>query len=231
MFKTETIAKYIKAISEAINASKKNIDNLHVCISKGNQKIGKTMNVSLAPIRTCGGNCRVCKCICYDIKACMQYGNVMNARARNTALQEIDRDRYFAEIDQAMKRRRANKFLRWHVGGDIVDYDYFCRMVENAKNNPDFIVWTYTKQYHIVNQYVKEHGGSIAEAIPSNISIMFSVWKGLHCDNPYGFSTFTCVLKGEVWPHKTYHCTGNCQACIDSGHGCPHQESSAVAEH
>ena len=104
-------------------------------------------------------------------------------------------------------------------------------MVENAKEHPDFIIWTYTKQYFIVNKYVKEHGGSIAAAIPSNLSIMFSEWKGLDCLNPYGFPTFTCVLKGEQWPSNTHKCPGNCKICLDTKTGCPYGQSSAVDEH
>ena len=164
MLKRETLQKYIAAVNALIAVLMPIIETLRVCISKGNRKIGRCMNVSVAPIFTCGGACRVCKCICYDLRACLPYVNVLNARVRNYLLAMYRRDFFFDSIDEAMNRRRKNKFFRWHVGGDILDYDYFCRMVENARRHPDFIIWTYTKRYHFVNRYVAEHGGSIAAA-------------------------------------------------------------------
>lgn len=231
MYSPKTIASYLGKMAAAIMECIRDLASLHVCITKGNRKIGRVLNVSLPPITSCGGACRVCKGICYDIKACMQYGNVLLARARNYALAMYDRDRYFAEISAALSPRRRRKVFRWHVGGDILDYDYFCRMVEVARLHPDWRFWTYTKQYDIVNRYVFEHGGSIDAAIPGNLSIMFSVWDGLDCINPYEFATFECVLDGNKWPDGVHHCPGNCDVCLETGTGCPFRQSSAVGQH
>ena len=231
MYKPETIAKYRSRLAQAMASIRETLTNQHVSISFGNRKIGHCLNVSLAPIATCGKNCHVCLGICYDLKACLFRTNVMLARARNTVLAMEDRDRFFVEIDDMMRRRRKNRVFRWHVGGDIPDYDYFCRMVENAKNHPDFIIWTYTKQYGLVNRYIKEHGGNITSAIPDNMSIMYSVWNGLECDNPYGFATFECVLDGHEWPEGVHRCNGACKDCIVGKTGCPYRKSSAVAQH
>ena len=231
MLKRETIAKYVREVNALKAEMLTKVGSLHVCISKGNVKIGRCMNVSLAPIFTCGGACRVCCGICYDMKACLQYGNVLNARVRNYVLAMYDRNRFFAEIDVAMNRRRKNKAMRWHVGGDMLDVDYFSRIVDNARRHPDFVIWTYTKRYEIINEYVRTHGGSIAKALPDNLSIMFSVWDGLECVNPYGFATFECVLDGHEWPAGIHHCPGNCDICLQSGTGCPARQSSAVGQH
>ena len=48
---------------------KKEVIEIGLAISKGNRKIGRVMNVSLMPVRTCK-NCKECKHYCYDIKAC-----------------------------------------------------------------------------------------------------------------------------------------------------------------
>ena len=233
--KDSTIAKYIEMAKAALAWAISVLASLQVGFSYGNTKIGKTLNVSLLPVLTCGGACRVCLHICYDIRACLQYCDfrrgALACRARNTALAMYDRDRFFLEIQAKMNRRRINKLFRWHVGGDIIDLDYFSRMVELARNNPDWIFWGYTKQYLIVNEYVRTHGGSIAAAIPSNLSIMFSEWKGLDCLNPYGFATFTCVMDGDDVPDDVYYCPGNCEQCIEDGRGCPFQESSAIKQH
>lgn len=230
-YRPETIAKYMMLINQAIIKAVAILSTLHVCIVRGNRKLGRILNVSLAPLLTCGGACRVCKMICYDIKACLFRPTVLWARARNTALALYDRDRYFAEIEHALSPRRKIKAFRWHVGGDIPDYDYFCHMVDVARRFPDWRFWTYTKQYEIVNRYIAEHGGSIGEALPENLSIMFSVWADLECINPYGFATFECVLDGHEWPDGITECPGNCEICLDGGTGCPWRKSSAVHEH
>ena len=233
MFTSKTIANYLYKLDRAINAMRESISDLSVVVSTGNRKIGRSLNVSVAPIRTCGGNCKVCMYACYDMKACMQYPNVLQARAKNTILAMYARDDYFKQIDEIMNKRRKNKVFRWHVGGDILDYDYFERMAENARNHPDFVIWTYTKQYGIVNEYVRTHGGTIESAIPDNMSVMFSVWKGLKCSNPYGFATFTCVdvKNGETFEDGIHHCNGDCSACIAGKTGCPFRKSSAVKLH
>lgn len=200
-----TIAKY----------SAVDVRDIKMCISAGNRKIGRVMNVSLPPVKTCA-NCTECKFLCYDIKACLQYPNtVIDARIRNYEILTRDRDAYFARIDAAMNRRRKNKFFRWHVAGEIVDGDYFARMVENARRHPDFTIWTYTKNYAVVNEYVAKHGGSRTAAIPANFHVMFSEWDGMPLVNPYHFPVFTCKLKAGNKNHapayfeKLFKCPAN----------------------
>lgn len=113
MYKPETIVKTVKALKAAVSTYKANIENgeqVNICISSGNKKIGRVLNVSLAPIMTCP-NCSGCKAFCYDVKAVNQYSNtVLPARARNTALAFFARDEFFRLIDEKMSRRRKNKF-------------------------------------------------------------------------------------------------------------------------
>lgn len=204
---------------------------IKMCISAGNRKIGRVMNVSLMPVLTCH-NCKECKFLCYDIKACLQYPDtVINARMRNTVLLQRDRDLFFSRIDEKMSRRRKNKYFRWHVAGDILDLDYFSRMVENAKNHPDFIIWTYTKNYSVVNEYVKNHGGSIAAAIPENFHVMFSEWRGMEMQNPYNFPEFKVVFKSDAVKPRGYYCPGNCDACKAARRGCMAGETTFCHEH
>ena len=213
---------------------KMDADDVAECISKGNRKIGRVMNVSLMPVMTCA-NCGECKFLCYDIKACLQYPDtVIDARMRNTVLAIYHRDAFFTRIDAAMSRRRKNKYFRWHVAGDILDADYFARMVENARRHPDFIIWTYTKNYSVVNAYVDEFG---RDAIPSNFHIMFSEWDGMELVNPHQFPIFTCRLKDGNKNHpaaffETMHkCPGNCDVCKAAGRGCVAGESTYCDEH
>lgn len=233
-YSKETIRKYIANMKALINGytfQLKHETALKVAISYGNKKIGKVMNVSIAPIITCGHNCKHCLGICYDIKACMQYGNVSKARARNTVLATQARHDYFKQIDKAMSKRKTNKLFRWHVAGDILDMDYLERMVKLARKHPDFTIWTYTKQYHIVNEYVQKNGGKRRKAIPSNMSIMFSEWRGLPMDNPHGFPEFRVVFKDDVIKPQGFYCPGNCDICKANHCGCIAGQTVYCNEH
>lgn len=222
--------KAIKGILAEIDSYKHNriAHDLKVCISKGNKKIGKTLNVSLPPVLTCA-NCSGCKELCYDIKACLQYENVRKARARNLVILKENPANYFDQIRSAIKRRKTNKFFRWHVAGDIPNYDYFVEMVKIAKENPDFKFWTYTKNYGLVNLYCMENGGK--GSIPENLSIMFSEWRGMPMTNPFGFPEFRVVFKDEQKPEGVKWCNGNCDHCIRNNSHCVKGETVYCMEH
>ena len=225
-FRPETIARIIAALmilvnlyTEALKAGQK----IALVISTGNRKIGRCMNVSLAPILCCG-NCKECKRFCYDVKACCQYENVRKARAKNTALFRFSRDEFFSQLWDKMSRRRTNKYLRFHVSGEIVDIDHFNRIVETARRFPDFRIWTYTKMYHVVNAWIKENG-----PLPENLVCMFSYWKGLPMDNPYNMPVFRCAQ--DETEKIGFHCPGNCDFCKEHKCGCIYGNSSWVDLH
>lgn len=234
MFRKEVIEKAVASMKAlyAEYARKEVIDSLHVSISKGNSKIGRVMNVSQAPLLTCIG--APCWLYCYDVKAVVQYSNVRIARVKNSVLAIFARDRYFAEIETALNRRRRNKFFRWHVGGEMPDYDYFNRTVDVARRHPDFIFWTYTKKYDFVNKFIAEYG---RDAIPENYKIMFSEWDGLKVNNPHGLPVFSCKLKAGNKNHapeyfeKLWKCPGNCDICKAAGRGCLAGENTYADEH
>ena len=150
----ETLRKRLLEETQKAKAKEKIV--LHV--SKGNVKIGKCLNVSNAPLITCN-NCKECQYYCYDVKACLQYSNVLTARVENTALLIKDMDKYFCQLWSIMAKRRKNKFLRFHVSGDIINYKHMQKIIDTARLFPDFKIWTYTKNYRIVNQWLKENGG------------------------------------------------------------------------
>lgn len=236
-YQESTLRGYVKTMKNRIKKALDNLSAIHVHFSKGNSKIGKVLNVSTASGLNCG-NCTHCLPFCYDIKACLRFPEVMTARAENAALAMYDRDRFFAEIDKKMSNRKKNKYFRWHQGGEILDYEYFCEMVENAKRHSDYeCIWTYTKMYWIVNRYVMEHGNSRKTAIPANMVIMFSEWDGLTIDNPYNFPIFTVKLAAgnvnheESFFEKLWKCPGNCDVCKKYHRGCIANESTYANEH
>lgn len=235
MYTNETLKKYYKLMNAKVaELMQQDVNTFKVTISNGNRKIGRVMNVSTPAGLTCG-NCSHCLGYCYDIKANFVYSNtVLPARAKNFVIVMKNRDMFFQQIEDKISRRKANKFFRWHVAGEILDLDYFSRMVGIAKRHPDFIFWTYTKMYTIVNQYCDTNGRA---AIPANFRIMFSEWDGMPLVNPYNFPIFTCKLKDGNKNHTAdffntlYKCPGNCDICKECGRGCLAGESTYADEH
>lgn len=237
MYTKKLIAKVVAAMKALLAIMfKMPLDLFEVTVSTGNRKIGRVMNVSTAPILGCG-NCSKCMYFCYDIKAVNQYPNVIYARIKNLMIAQRDRAKYFGEIENKINRRRKNKYFRWHVAGDILDYEYFVKMVAIAKRHPDFVFWTYTKMYSIVNEYVVKNGGSKQAAIPENLHIMFSEWDGMPLNNPYSFPIFTVKFKAGNINHEPeffnslYKCPGNCDLCKAAKKGCIGGQDTYCDEH
>lgn len=159
--KDSTVTNLLTKAHELFNRLTSSEKNLQLSFSYGNRKIGRTPNVSTMPGLTCN-NCKECINTCYAMRSALQYAICFEAWTKNAALLSKDRDSYFRQIDEKMCRRRTNKFFRWHVAGDIPDYDYFRRMVQIAVNHPDFTIWTYTKDYWFVNRFCRTHGGTHA---------------------------------------------------------------------
>lgn len=233
MYKPETLKKYKDDADRRIaHYMEMPISGIKFSISEGNDKIGRTWNVSTLAMHTCG-NCSHCLPYCYDIKACVKNADgVLDARVRNTVILWRDRDRFFDEIDFFLCTRRKHKFFRWHVAGEIIDLDYFFRMVEICRNYSNWTFWTYTKRYDIVNEYCSIYG---RDSIPSNFSVMFSQWDGLRMDNPYNFPIFAVRLKdGNKTPlpwETMYKCPGNCDICKAAHRGCIAGENTYNDEH
>ena len=212
-----------------------------VCISDGNDKIGRVLNVSLPAIiachncKSCDG-CDGCANYCYDIKDCYRHGykdsDCFHARAVNYVFATKYRAEFFKAINNAMDRRTKDFYFRYQVAGDILDYDYFCQMVDSAIRHPHFIVWTYTKCYGYVNRYIRENG-----ALPDNFKVMFSKWDGMPLQNPYGLPIFACKLAAgnkdttESEFSKMYKCAGNCDVCKAARRGCIAGEDTYADEH
>jgi len=228
MYSEKSLKKLVKLMKEhGKMLAEIPVEDIKMAISKGNRKIGRVMNVSLPPLLSCA-NCSGCSKLCYDIKACLQYPDtVIDARMRNFAILQKDREEYFRRINDAISRRRLHKFFRWHVAGDIIDADYFARMVEIARRHPDFKFWTYTKNYAVVNEWVDKNG---RDALPANLSVMFSEWRGMPMDNPHGFPEFRVVFKDET-PPAGFYCPGNCDVCKEINRGCIAGETTYCNEH
>lgn len=230
-YSAETLQKFKKKCDELIEYYMSlPLDRLKVCVSDGNKKIGKAKNVSTLPIYSCKHLCGQCSIFCYDIKACIQYTNVINARVKNFVIFKRDREKFFHDIAEDLSKVRAHKFFRYHVGGEIEDVDEFSRLVDLAKKFPDFVMWTYTKRYNVINLYCDIYGKN---SIPENLRVMFSEWKGKEIVNPYHFPVFACKFPEED-PEKyrdLYKCPGNCDICKKLNRGCIKGENTYADLH
>ena len=213
-FGAEAVARRVKQMVEF--RDQVDVENAHVKFSYGNRKTGALVpSVSLIPVADCG-NCAVCARGCYDVRNVCFKKTVQKARANNSAILQNDPVRYMREIEKAVKYLR---FFRWHVGGDIKDPAYLVWMVGIAEVTPTCEFLAFTKQYDIVNEYLKLHG-----KFPKNLHIIFSDWRGAEMDNPYNLPVSSPLwADGTRGPHCTddvIMCEGDCSACAEVGGGC-----------
>lgn len=228
MLTIESLKKYHEKLEERISFYDSiPVENLSVSISNGNMKVGNVPNVSLPSDKTCP-HCKECQLACYDKKACLQYPNVMNARAKNYSIMKRSIRQYFEQVKEGIKKSKE-KFFRFHVGGDICSEEYLDGMVK-VTNEILKHHWTYTKSQDIINEYIKKHGGNWEKLAP-NLVIMFSKWGYVPIENPYNMPVFWCIVKGQEPPKDMYHCPGNCKICIENHRGCPYGESAWTYEH
>ena len=185
---------------------------LDLCVSDGNEKIGRIKNVSVAPILTCKGVCNTCVNHCYDLKAVLQYPGTAKARARNTVILRNDPFEFFVQLLHAAQRQRKNLF-RLNVGGEIDSLAHLQIIVRVAAMVPKTKFLLFTKKHFLVNSYVETCG-----KLPSNLKLIFSTWPGMTVDNPHNFP-LSCPYP-EKLPHGWKKCIGNCELCAQYKCGC-----------
>ena len=193
----------------------KDYKNHHVFISCGNKKVGDIPSVSLLPVVDCG-NCSKCKRSCYDLRHDVIKKQCLATRAINSLICRHDRQRYFDEIDHWLGKHLRPVF-RFHIGGDIIDGDYLCRMVHLANTHKKIDFLAFTKMFSLVNEWLDSNGG----VFPPNLHIIFSGWPGLKMDNPYDLPTAHPVINGITSsPDGAKYCTGNCTECYKEDRLC-----------
>lgn len=211
----KNVKKAIVKLENAMEQYKKEV-SLSLCVSAGNQKIGRINNISVAPVITCHGICKYCKDHCYDLKANLQYPDVVKARARNTVLLRNHPMEFFAQALTAAKRQRKGLF-RWNVGGEIDSVCHFEMIVRIAQLVPDTMFLLFTKRHFLVNSWIEKNG-----IIPENLKLIFSVWPGMEVENPYNFPV-SCPYPNEK-PETWKTCIGNCEKCAELKIGCWYAE-------
>lgn len=184
-------------------------------ITDGNSKIGKTLNVSMLPILTCATNAP-CTKDCYAMKSCVSYPEVLPAWTENTLLWFTRPNDFWAQLEDAFKRKRnPPKFFRWFVGGDIPAPKFFFEALDFARRHPGTKFWMPTKRKFAV-EYAMAH----PDEVPPNLRLGWSAWPGFEV--PF---TEEVVKSGHfiAWmrpkegdpriPANAFVCPGKCEAC------------------
>ena len=205
-------------------ASKSNEINM----SNKNSKTGVAcLNIAF-PVCTCRTDAP-CKEGCYASKGCQQIATVQAAYYRNLRLYNSDPDNFFEQVYCKVKFAGLPK-VRWFDSGDLVDADFFRRMVELCKKTPDVKHMAFTKRYEIVNDYIDKHG-----ELPDNLNIMFSAWHALwEVPNPHKLGVAYVDFKDKSlnpeFPKNAFVCPGRESTCSACG-ACFNKKLKAVIFH
>jgi hypothetical protein len=199
--------------------------NNQISISKGNSKLGAIPSVSLPACVTCNPDAP-CFSKCYARRIEYRYKQSRAAYAHNLTVLQTAPAHYWLQVKAAAITTR---FFRYHVSGDIPNGHYLKMMIQTANELPHTNFLAFTKQYHIVNDYLND-----GNAIPANLKIIFSNWGAWKCENPHGLPVCEIVLKGSEPAPDWKICGGNCTACACAGIGCwelKSGETIAIYEH
>jgi hypothetical protein len=178
----------------------------HITITNGNSKLGNNVaNISLMPVVSCPKNVPCAKG-CYDLKACKIYPSVKQARLKNWDCWNNTPVKYW-EMLNAYLANKSPRFFRFHVGGDIPSQSYFDSMKNTAIIYPDIKFLAFTKNYSLSFRN-----------IPSNLSMVLSVWPGLPMPEKVKRSRLPKAFMQDgtetrVSPNAI-ECPGSCENCM-----------------
>lgn len=173
--------------------------NKNIHIVEGNRKIGKTPNISLTPIESCV-NSLYCRHNCYASYFYRRYKTARLAWDTNFRILKTDRDSYFSQIRRFLLKK-APRYFRWHVSGDIIDQDYFSNMKIIAGD------YYFTKFLVFTKNYTLDFS-----KIPYNLSVILSIWPELEIPNidlPLAFID----SYNETRSTNYLKCHGECESC------------------
>ena len=134
--------------------------NLHVSISKGNQKLGnipgfntlagnepltlKNGRMLTNIVGTCGSLCELCKNKCYAVRFSVQHHNsVVPAYAKNTVILRNDPQKLRAEINEYCKKNIV-RYFRFHTSGELESIEQLKLYAQICKDNEDVVFYIYT---------------------------------------------------------------------------------------
>ena len=208
---------------------------LGVCFPDGNRKQDRMISLALSPEHTCpadapcrkenGGNC-------YYQKEMEYYTSVSVSAYNNWKVFKTAPERFWKAVEKAIKTAIAEGVgFRWFEGGDCPSYKFFCRQMELCKKYPG-VCHGMTKQYEIVNRYIREHGGD-KDCILKYYHLRFSKWEDYPMPNEYSMPVFRLVFTEEetTCPEQRLKMAGkewSCADCYFRGVGCYRADHGSI---
>jgi hypothetical protein len=151
-----------------------------ISISNHNSKTGSCCNNLAFPTCTCREDAPCKASGCYCMKGTQAMCKVVAAYLRNLQIYNNDPDDFWEQVRFKIKHNPLPLF-RWFDAGDILDYEFFCGMVQLANEFPNIRFMSFTKKYDIVNEWLATYGD-----LPNNLNIIFSAWHiGWKVNNPF----------------------------------------------
>jgi hypothetical protein len=164
-----------------------------ISLSNHNSKTGSCCNNLAFPTCTCREDAPCKASGCYCMKGRQAMCNVVAAYVRNLMIYNNDHDDFWEQVKFKIKHNPLPLF-RWFDAGDILDYEFFCGMVDLAKAFPNIRFMSFTKKYDIVNEWLATNGD-----LPKNLNIIFSAWHiGWKVNNPYGMPVAYVDFKDQT---------------------------------
>ena len=240
----ETFREYIDHGQNGVIYCRKEgvINNIFHVQENGNDKTGLAVNVNFPIEYTCRHDCECYKLgLCYACQGCYlfpanQAGYSENYNYYKNAT-SADMLKTFQLVLDNVKNVRL---WRYFTCGDIPDKRFLQIMVDFAIANPAVKFWSYTKKYHIVNEWIDEHG-----QLPENLKIIFSHWLNkdgtyLPMDNKHNLPTSEFIPLGQehlaenvthVCPCSDPNVVATCATCDCPCYGLCNGQSMALLEH
>ena len=208
--------EYTMSREEYINHLAHKSNEIH--ITNNNSKTGVCCNNLAFPTCTCRDDAPCKATGCYCMKGTQSMAIVVAAYLRNLTIYNRDSVDFWEQVRFKIKHNPLPLF-RFFDAGDIPSYEFFCGMVELAKDFPNIKFMSFTKKYDIVNDWIEANGN-----LPDNLNIIFSAWHiGWEVDNPYGmpvaYVDFTDKTLNPEFPKGTTGCpnqkdkTITCSVC------------------
>lgn len=139
-------------------------------ISGHNSKIGPGVFALSFPIeKTCN---KAASCYkngtCYAMHGCQRFPCVVGAYERNYRLYRADKTAFWHMVQEIIIAKKI-AVLRLFDAGDAPDVDFWHGVARLARNNPDMIIYGYTKKIDLYAQFLNEGG-----ILPENVVIWAS---------------------------------------------------------
>lgn len=184
-----------------------------VTLTRGNTKLGKVLNISLPPPKTCDHNLPCYKGGCYALRNCYNlYPEVRKAWDGNwNAFVKDGATAIYNACFLAIIRARPELF-RWHVGGDIPNSEYLEMMCMLAHRFPAVKFRAFTKKFDLVRA-----DAALIRKNP-NLTISLSMWPGLKC-HPATIKAWSTSWVRDPKnpdpriPETAKECSGKCDTC------------------